>query len=57
MAEDPKKLEAMLDTFRNTAGIELVNHPIRPIFEDWIRNRPEELKKFLATFRGASNAR
>jgi hypothetical protein len=30
MAEDPKKLEAMLDIFRNTAVIELVNHPIRP---------------------------
>jgi hypothetical protein len=48
MAEDPKKLETMLDSFRKTTGIELVNHPGRPGFDDWLRNSPEKLKDVLA---------
>ena len=50
MAEDPAELEAMLDIFRSTAGIDLVNHPVRTVFEDRIRNSPDELRKFLMGF-------
>jgi hypothetical protein len=44
MAEDPAKLEAMLDNFRNT---DFADQPARPKFEDRIRNNPDELRKFL----------
>jgi len=50
MVEDPSKLEAMLDHFRNTAGSELANHPKRTKLEDLIRNSPRELRSFLAGF-------
>jgi hypothetical protein len=50
MAEDPAKLEAMLDTFRNTSGSDLLNHPGRTKWEHLVRNNPDELSKFLAAF-------
>ena len=48
MSNDPEKLEAMFDLYRNTAaGSDIANHPIRRQFEQQVRNSPTALQEFI----------
>jgi hypothetical protein len=50
MLRDPSEREKMLALYRRSASSEMLNHPLRPIFEDRIRNSDEELKKTVEQF-------
>jgi hypothetical protein len=50
MLNDPQSLERMLEMFRANAGPEVINDPVRPLFEARIRQDPRELRKFVESF-------
>src|ERR1035438_7737453 len=50
MLNDPRSLERMLEMLRANAGPEVINDPVRPLFEARIRQDPRELRKFVASF-------
>ena len=47
LLKDPARREDMITFFRSVDSPEMVNHPLRPRYEDSIRNDDNELKKAL----------
>jgi hypothetical protein len=47
MLNNPENLERMFGFFRTAAGPEVVNNPLRPIFEEHLRNNPDALQRFI----------
>ena len=50
LLSDPQSLEQMFEMFRAKAGPEIVNHPLRELFEGRIRQNPQELRRFVERF-------